>query len=805
MVVGLSTGILAARSRAHMVDFPGGVSKKVVDDDIEDESAWPVPHTDPVGAPKGDPMEMDADVFGGTNGCYGATEWPDPSLEQPLASKQVVALAAQVVEVHEAVVAALQAEVRALRLQVGRSGEAALRGASGGHPGEPREEPLFVDRLSSAQKGNDDELILDELGDERDASHHKLHDHWEKVDRSALVWCITHGKRRSGLMSHSPKFLRPSTMGGSYLSVPVGSRLSHISFEDQFMSRPGSKPRVLWDMIAMVLVLYDAITMPLGAFSLPRTTGFAVMEWVTRAYWTLDIPMTFTVGQFIDGEVIMDPCIVAKNYSKGSFALDLLIVGSDWLVVFIGTDSTLASNAGILRIFRAARILRLVRLLKLQKILLFLQDTMNSEHISLFFDFAKLMFVVIFTSHLAACGYWFLGLSHKGSWIDAANMYGAPLDEQYLFSLYACLMTLQMETGMQNQNTGEYVYCICLVIVGLVLFSFIVSRITTLLIEINALSSGKSQEVWRLRRFFRQKRVPLDLSRRITRYLEYHYEQKRVMVQWSELPILDNLTPVLRSQLRYVGYMQNLREHALFRFVEHVSDVTMQRLCERALSEKALAERDPLFFQDELSGSMEILVRGILLYAQRAPGDKIKNQEELDWENLEFGTDRIMVEMTGSAICSQASCFEVGTRPSSKPRHSRVLPDAFLSESALWVQWRYLGSAYALTECTLITVDVVIFGEVAKRSVYMQPVLAAYAAMALKNIKSLYGTVLLSDLWDKHHAEMILQEVVHDATDPQAPDGEDGSRSSAEGKTPRWKPKAPRLTRGFTGMLRGNA
>merc|ERR1712190_590177 len=105
-------------------------------------------------------------------------------------------------------------------------------------------------------------------------------------------------------------------------------------------------------------------------------------------------------------------------------------------------------------------------------------------------------------------------------------------------------------------------------------------------------------------------------------------EQKRMNVQESELPLLGCLTKELRNQLRYVSYMHTLREHPLFRYIEQLSDVTMHRICENALQEKPLAERDPLFFQGEAGQHMDVLARGELFYVQKPPGSSSRYDAE---------------------------------------------------------------------------------------------------------------------------------------------------------------------------------
>jgi len=426
---------------------------------------------------------------------------------------------------------------------------------------------------------------------------------------------------------------------------------------------------------------------------------------------------------------------VALHYLRGAFMLDVCVVFLDWVLA--------GGNIGILRVLRAARVVRLVRLLKLKKILAWIQDHINSEYTSLIMDFVKLVFFVLLMSHFVACLFYHLGTvgDDHSNWLHASGLKEKSLDHQYFAALYWGLTSLLLETTVEPQSTNEYLFCIAVVVMGLVGFSTIVSRITTLLLEIQNMRADTTQELWKLRRYFRQNCVPVELGRRIVRYLEYNEERKRVMVQESELPLLETLTPQLRNQLHYVGYMLALREHPLFRNMEQISDVMMHRICENTLREKPLAKKDALFFQGEVGLHMTVVVSGEMLYSQK--------------------TQR------GRSSCLDCHSSAASFHMKGVDTLSKKVPlgkNTFLGEHVLWVHWRYCGDAYADTECNVISLDAQAFGETIQRCPYMQCYIGRYAQRVARLLRKLQSKSVMSDVTEIRSAQHCWDQTVREMT-----------------------------------------
>eukprot|EP00927_Polykrikos_kofoidii_P084380 TRINITY_DN8875_c0_g1_i1.p1 TRINITY_DN8875_c0_g1~~TRINITY_DN8875_c0_g1_i1.p1 ORF type:complete len:374 (+),score=49.25 TRINITY_DN8875_c0_g1_i1:97-1218(+) len=83
------------------------------------------------------------------------------------------------------------------------------------------------------------------------------------------------------------------------------------------MIHPNNSYKGAWDIGSLVMVLYDMITIPLGVFDAEPGLIEMAMSWVTRCFWTTDMPMAFFAG-FITakGAVEMRPRVIAFRQSE---------------------------------------------------------------------------------------------------------------------------------------------------------------------------------------------------------------------------------------------------------------------------------------------------------------------------------------------------------------------------------------------------------------------------------------------------------------------------------------------------------
>ena len=122
---------------------------------------------------------------------------------------------------------------------------------------------------------------------------------------------------------------------------------------------PHWKWRIVWDWFVILLVLYNAVSIPLAiGFEHAVPHGIRAWNYIVDCVFILDIFINFrTAFVRADCELEMDFKLIARRYLHGQFCIDFVAsVPIDWFI------TTGASNAiGAVKIPRLLRLFRLIK------------------------------------------------------------------------------------------------------------------------------------------------------------------------------------------------------------------------------------------------------------------------------------------------------------------------------------------------------------------------------------------------------------------------------------------------------------
>ena len=191
----------------------------------------------------------------------------------------------------------------------------------------------------------------------------------------------------------------------------------------------------VWNIIIIILLGYTATYMPYKTCFIDESSVLADMiDWSVDILFAFDILVNFlSATEKEDGTPINSPKIIARDYLKSWFTLDLLSVlpfsSIESLVpkpedvdgVGAGNYNQLVRLARLPRLYRMTKLLRLLRMLKtakknkyMRKIFQFLNTTPAiSRQI-------RFSFTAILLTHIFAC-FWFLSAKfmnfHPDTWV----------------------------------------------------------------------------------------------------------------------------------------------------------------------------------------------------------------------------------------------------------------------------------------------------------------------------------------------------------------------------------------------------
>jgi len=444
-----------------------------------------------------------------------------------------------------------------------------------------------------------------------------------------------------------------------------------------------------------------------------------VMDWITLIFWTINIFATLLVGYVEKGVTVMVPWKILLHYLKTWFVVDMLVVLPDWaftITAMQGGDTSAGKSVKLLRILRLARTIRLLRLMKLKWILAKINDLIDSEYASIMANIVKMILSLIALNHFFACMWYLVSTlqideddKDSDTWIVFYGFKDRHWGYQYLTSFHWSITQFTPSSmHVQPQNLPERLFAIITVVLGLVVFSYLVGSITGSLTQLRAMQEEGAKQFWNLRRFLRHNSVPMALASRILKYLEHAWLKQKEHVSPENIKLLGLLSEQLYDELYCSMSVPHLKVHPLFQHINDLSSVTMHRLARTAISRKLLARGDTLFIPGETGTHMYFVVSGKLRYIKPDPTDESRDREE--W--VDKGED-------------------------------------WIAEPVLWTpSWVHQGMLIATTECDLLLVSADKFAEVIRLSPPVHSLVSCYATSFMKWLseQALKDSSSLSDI-----------------------------------------------------------
>lgn len=474
---------------------------------------------------------------------------------------------------------------------------------------------------------------------------------------------------------------------------------------------PSSGLKVVWDLLAICLILYDTVNVPLQFFEVPEVLFTDIVIKASLTYWTLDIGMSFCVGYYHRGMLEMRPAKIAQHFCMTWLLFDICVVTLDWVVeVFWVNDGdretvgrTLKTSA---KIVRSCRLLRLV---KLHRFIHELQSSINSESLHVFVRVAKLVVIIALVNHVIACAWYGIGRSTEDGWVESGSLPGfaeRSIGYKYTTSLHWSL-TQFTPASMEvfPTNTGERTFAVMTLLFALVIFSSFVSSITSAMSSLRKLGSGKRKQFIALRWFLRDNAVPKMLSVRIVKQLQHTVTRTMYAPLPQDVELLELLSQPLVMELMEVIVAPRLCCHPFFRSFLKSGNWVTQQICHNAATQQTSTSGDVLAHPGEVAEAMHFVVRGSLGYTH------MQHLRE------DFQEDLFL----------------------------RLRERTWVCEMTLWLaRWLYRGEIVATGACETVALDATKFREITAA----HPRLLAYASRyAQKYLAKLMDTEgLLSDV-----------------------------------------------------------
>jgi len=254
---------------------------------------------------------------------------------------------------------------------------------------------------------------------------------------------------------------------------------------------------------------------------------------------------------------LTDRGIIAKQYLLGWFWIDAPSSVPVELVEYLqsanGGAATNGSALALLRFLRMFRLIRLLRLLKVEAQVARLEELLDINLRAL--RLISLLVKLLFTAHLLGCAWFYLAISSHNagspSWASEysdGELLTASFGVRYRASVYFAFVTLTTVGYGDIVPVGdaERTFCTFCVLLGALLFAYIVGDIGSLLSTLDRQSALVEEKMDAVKEYLAWRGLPRDLSIRTKRYYEHYYTRRAV---FDEQSILGGLNPQLHAEV----------------------------------------------------------------------------------------------------------------------------------------------------------------------------------------------------------------------------------------------------------------
>lgn len=343
-------------------------------------------------------------------------------------------------------------------------------------------------------------------------------------------------------------------------------------YDGGFLIELDSLFRKYWDYIISLITLYTLMVAP---FRLSfKDLDYAMVDYFEMAMdciFIIDIILQFFIPYYnAEEDLIKNKYLIAKNYILGWFFLDILasVPGSMISFFLFENDELLLqesqllsyantnSSNNIAKINKVTKITKLYRILKFTKLskIIKLSNNRNKsvhannipslEDLNVSSSIQRLVnffLVFILVTHIVTCVWIFIGSNDYPNWISRVALTDADSGTLYISSLYFHWTTIfTIGYGdITSSNTAERLYNCTLMFFGVLIYSFAVSSLGTIVSSYDSLTIKFMKNMEQLSEISARYNVPQKFNEKVYKYLRYDYKfnKSEKFAFINELPI----------------------------------------------------------------------------------------------------------------------------------------------------------------------------------------------------------------------------------------------------------------------------
>ncbi len=364
-----------------------------------------------------------------------------------------------------------------------------------------------------------------------------------------------------------------------------------------------NKPKQIWDGLILLLTIFAAIEIPLRIVLNYHAQGFLLFfDWFITICFFTDVMLNFVTSIYLNGKLVSDRKIVAKNYLRGWFLIDFL--------ASLPLDMLLSGSFGMLT--DAARMFRLLRLFRLARLAQFMQKLARSNMINIsVLRMVFLAFWVLMIMHWTACGWLLMGGGNiAGLELSMGNIPEAKIElidpyRLYIRCLYWAVTTIATigYGDITPQTNGQTLYAMAIELIGAGMYGYVIGVVASLLANIDVARAQYMEKMEKINTFMKYRQIPSNLQDSIRNYYSYLWESRR---GYDESQVISDLPSSLKLNVSLYLNREIIEKVPLFR---GASDDFIRQIVIN-LRPAVYTPGDYIFRKGEVGSTMFFISRG---------------------------------------------------------------------------------------------------------------------------------------------------------------------------------------------------
>ncbi|GAB2299178.1 hypothetical protein Dimus_033250 [Dionaea muscipula] len=424
-----------------------------------------------------------------------------------------------------------------------------------------------VVRILSRRRDEERRVMEEEEGERQGSSSSSSSNHREEfmIDEPArdLLTSSKGSRSRLTLLANELRlidsFLLPKISGESFIN----------SLRDIYRGsvvHPNTNWYQWWENFICLWALYSCFFTPFEfAFFVGLPDNFFFLDIAGQIAFLIDIVLKFFVA-YRDSQtyrMVYQRTSIALRYLKSSFLLDFLAC-LPWDMIFKASGRK-----------EEVRYLLWIRLIRVRKLMTFLHMLERDIRVNyLFARILKLIFVELYSTHTAACIFYYLATlvppAQEGyTWIGSLKMgdfsYSSfreiNLWKRYTTSLYFSIVTMATVGygDIHAVNIPEMIFVMVYVSFDMVLGAYLIGNITALLVK-GSKTEGFRDKMRDVMKYMNRNRLGRDLRNQIKGHLRLQYESS-----YTKAVFLQDIPVSLRAKIFKTLYMSIIENVPLFK------------------------------------------------------------------------------------------------------------------------------------------------------------------------------------------------------------------------------------------------